>query len=156
MPIKYSLRSLERLNQAHPDLQRVLVRAAEISGTGPFADIDWTVLEVARTLETQKKYVASGASRTMNSRHLPKISRVTSDPKTGKMVPLVSNKAWSHAVDIAPLVDGAVSWAWPLYRKLAPIIKEAARIEKVPIIWGGDWRTFKDGPHFELDRKFYP
>jgi peptidoglycan L-alanyl-D-glutamate endopeptidase CwlK len=26
----------------------------------------------------------------------------------------------------------------------------------VPIVWGGDWRTFKDGPHFELDRRKYP
>jgi len=27
---------------------------------------------------------------------------------------------------------------------------------KVPIIWGGDWTSFRDGPHFELNRKFYP
>jgi peptidoglycan L-alanyl-D-glutamate endopeptidase CwlK len=28
--------------------------------------------------------------------------------------------------------------------------------EDVPIVWGGDWRTFKDMPHFELDRRKYP
>ena len=25
----------------------------------------------------------------------------------------------------------------------------------IPIVWGGDWKTFKDGPHFELDRNVY-
>jgi len=25
----------------------------------------------------------------------------------------------------------------------------------VVITWGGDWQTFKDGPHYELDRKIY-
>jgi peptidoglycan L-alanyl-D-glutamate endopeptidase CwlK len=35
-------------------------------------------------------------------------------------------------------------------------MKAAAKELGVSIVWGGDWRTFKDGPHFELDRKFYP
>ena len=26
----------------------------------------------------------------------------------------------------------------------------------VPIEWGGDWRTFKDGPHFQLPWGKYP
>ena len=32
---------------------------------------------------------------------------------------------------------------------------KAARKEGVPSVWGGDWKTFKDGPHFELDRRVY-
>jgi peptidoglycan L-alanyl-D-glutamate endopeptidase CwlK len=35
-------------------------------------------------------------------------------------------------------------------------MKDAAKQEGVNIVWGGDWRTFKDGPHFELTRKDYP
>lgn len=133
MTITLSERSLTRLEGAHPDLQRVIKRAAAIS------NIDFTVLEVLRTLERQKALVAQGASTTMKSRHLP--------GKNGK----------SHAVDIAPLDDsGKVSWAWPLYNKLAPIIKQAAKDEGVPIEWGGDWRTFKDGPHWQLPWGKYP
>ena len=30
------------------------------------------------------------------------------------------------------------------------------RHPKLPIIWGGDWRSFRDGPHFELPRGAYP
>lgn len=132
MSITLSARSLERLDGAHPDLRRVIIRAAAIS------TIDFTVLEVLRDRARQAKLVASGASQTMNSRHLP--------GPDGK----------SRAVDIAPMLQGKVSWDWPLYRKLAPIIKEAARLEGVAVEWGGDWKKFPDGPHWQLPRKVYP
>jgi len=127
-----SQKSLTKLDGAHPDLVRVIKRAAELS------DINFTVLEVLRTPARQRELVAKGASKTMKSRHLP--------GSNGK----------SHAVDIAPLDGGQVSWSWPLYHKLAPIVKQAAKDENVPIEWGGDWRTFKDGPHWQLPWKDYP
>ena len=80
----------------------------------------------------QQQLFNSGASTTMNSRHL-----------TG------------HAVDLGAWV-GAVRWDWPLYHRIAEAMKAAAAELGVSIIWGGDWKTFKDGPHFELDRKVYP
>lgn len=132
MSITLSARSLERLEGAHPDLARVIKRAAAIS------PIDFTVLEVLRTPERQRQLVAQGASQTMKSRHLPGTD--------GK----------SRAVDIAPLDGGQVSWSWPLYHRLAAIIKQAAADERVPIEWGGDWRTFKDGPHWQLPWSAYP
>ena len=120
-------RSLSRLEGVHPDLVRVIKRAIELT------PVDFTVLEGLRTLARQQRYVASGASRTMRSRHL-----------TG------------HAVDIAPWVGGAVSWAWPLYHKLAPAVKQAAKECDVPVEWGGDWRSFKDGPHYQLNWDSFP
>ena len=127
MSYSFGKRSLDRLKGVHPDLIKVFKRAIGCS------TMDFTILEGMRTLETQKKYMASGATRTMNSRHL-----------TG------------HAVDIAPFIDGKVRWDWPLYYKLAEIIKKAAADEQVPITWGGDWVSFKDGPHWELPWKQYP
>lgn len=120
-------RSRERLQGVHPDLVRVVERAIQIS------PVDFTVIEGLRTVEKQREYVRAGASKTMNSRHI-----------TG------------HAVDLAPWVGGTVRWDWPLFYKLAPAMKRAAQELGVAIVWGGDWRTFKDGPHFELDRKAYP
>jgi peptidoglycan L-alanyl-D-glutamate endopeptidase CwlK len=120
-------RSLSRLEGVHPDLVRVVKKAAALS------DLDFTVLEGIRSVERQKQLVAQGASKTMNSRHI-----------TG------------HAVDLAPMIAGEVRWDWPLYHKLAKIVKSAAADEKVPLQWGGDWRAFKDGPHWELPWKFYP
>lgn len=61
-----------------------------------------------------------------------------------------------HAVDLMATVAGAGRWDWPLYGAIAAVVKEVAEAEDVPIIWGGDWRTLRDGPHFELDRKEYP
>lgn len=127
MSIILSDRSLQRLEGVHADLVRVVKRAAATS------NIDFTVLEGLRTLERQKTLVARGASKTMKSRHL-----------TG------------HAVDLAPFVDGQVVWAWPLYHKLAVIVKASAADEHVPIEWGGDWRSFKDGPHWQLPWGAYP
>jgi peptidoglycan L-alanyl-D-glutamate endopeptidase CwlK len=127
MSIVLGQRSLSRLEGVHPDLVRVVKKAALLS------DLDFTVLEGIRSVERQKQLVAQGASKTMNSRHI-----------TG------------HAVDLAPMIAGEVRWDWPLYHKLAKIIKSAAADEKVPLQWGGDWRAFKDGPHWELPWKFYP
>jgi peptidoglycan L-alanyl-D-glutamate endopeptidase CwlK len=127
MSIVLGPRSTARLQDVHPDLVRVVRRAAALSS------LDFTVLEGLRTLPRQKQLLAQGATRTLNSRHL-----------TG------------HAVDLAPMIDGTVSWDWPLYNRLAKIVKAAAAHEKVPITWGGDWRTFKDGPHWELPWKQYP
>ena len=51
---------------------------------------------------------------------------------------------------------GEVRWDWPLARQLAAAMKAAAVAEQVPLVWGGDWKSFPDGPHFELDRRSYP
>jgi len=119
--------SLSRLTGVHPDLVKVVKLA--ITKT----DLDFTVLEGMRTVDRQKQLLAKGATKTMNSRHL-----------TG------------HAVDLAPVIDGAVSWDWPLYHRLAKTVKAAAAELGVPLQWGGDWRTFKDGPHWELPWAQYP
>lgn len=128
MTRKYSARSLKNLNGIHPDLRRVIDRALLDS------PLDFVVIEGLRTKERQKQLVASGASETMNSRHL-----------TG------------HAVDLVPIgPNGKAAFDWPLYDNLGPAVKAAAEKEGVALDWGGDWKSFKDGPHFELDRKVYP
>lgn len=122
-----NVRSRERLKGVHPDLVGVIEHAA---GMAPGTFI---VTEGLRAPDRQYQLYVSGASKTLNSRHL-----------TG------------HAVDLAALVDGKVRWDWPLYHKLAAIVKQAAAEKNVPLIWGGDWKSFPDGPHYELDRSIYP
>lgn len=121
------MRHDERLLNIHPSLADVVRRAA---GYMPF---DLMVVEGIRSKERQAQLVAQGASKTMNSRHL-----------TG------------HAIDLAPILGGELRWDWPLFSKIATAMKRAAEDLGVSIVWGGDWRTFKDGPHFELDRKVFP
>ncbi|WP_295608673.1 M15 family metallopeptidase [uncultured Lamprocystis sp.] len=35
-------------------------------------------------------------------------------------------------------------------------MKQAAKDLSLPLVWGGDWKSFKDGPHFELPANHYP
>lgn len=124
---KYSQRSLNSLRGVHPDLRRVIDRALQES------PLDFIVIEGLRTRTRQNELVASGASKTMNSRHL-----------TG------------HAVDLLPIGMNGPAFDWPLYDMLGPAVKAAAEKEGVALVWGGDWKSFRDGPHFELDRQVYP
>jgi len=124
----FGSRSLKNMVGIHPDLRRVLDRALQDS------PLDFSVIEGLRTLDRQKQLVASGASQTLNSRHL-----------TG------------HAVDLLPIgPDGKGAFDWPLYDQLGPAVKKAASDLGIELDWGGDWKKFKDGPHFELDRTAYP
>lgn len=125
-------RSERNLQGVHEDLVRVVRRAAEIVAVR-HDTLGFIVSEGVRDKARQAQLVKGGASRTMNSRHLS-----------------------GHAVDLAATVAGSVRWDWPLYHQLAAAMKQAARELDVAIVWGGDWKSFKDGPHFELDRKVYP
>lgn len=127
MSYRLGNRSKERLEGVHPDMVAVVERAIELT------EIDFTVLEGLRTLERQETLVARGASTTLNSRHI-----------TG------------HAVDLGAYVDGEVRWDWPLYHKIAEAMKQAALELKVDMDWGGDWKSFPDGPHYQLSWKTYP
>ena len=92
---------------------------------------DFTVIEGIRSVNRQRELFKAGKSTTMNSRHI-----------TG------------HAVDMVP---------WPVdwndlerFEVVAEAMKAAAEELDIPIVWGGDWKSFYDAPHFELDRKTYP
>lgn len=118
------------------------------------------VTEGVRSAARQKQLFDAGASQTLNGRHM-----------TG------------HAVDLAALINGKVSYDWPLYFTLAEAMQEAAYNHNVQLVWGGVWdkpmdayidcgeehyayinrkraagvkRVFVDGPHFELSRARYP
>ena len=93
--------------------------------------VDFTVIEGIRNINRQRELFKAGKSTTMNSRHI-----------TG------------HAVDMVP---------WPVdwedlerFEVMSEAMKTAAEELEIPIVWGGDWKSFYDAPHFELDRKAYP
>ena len=152
MGYRLSQRSCDRMEGVHGDLQDVVERAIKIT------EVDFTVLEGLRSESRQRQLVDSGASQTMNSRHL-----------TG------------HAVDLGAWVDGEVRWDWSLYHKIAEAMQEAAEELGVEIEWGGCWEVlngngnpkammqayvarkqaegedaFPDGPHYQLSWSEYP
>ncbi|WP_313064774.1 M15 family metallopeptidase [Achromobacter animicus] len=126
-----SQRSLTRLIGVHPDLVAVVKLAIQRTA------VDFTVVEGVRTLAQQREYVSKGASQTMASYHLPQADGL------------------GHAVDLAPLVGGAVPWEdWSMFKDLADVVKACAAELGVPVEWGGDWKTLRDGPHFQIPREW--
>jgi peptidoglycan L-alanyl-D-glutamate endopeptidase CwlK len=117
---------MKKLEGVHPDLVRVVQRLIDDG-------VQFRVIEGVRSLERQRALFAAGASKTMKSRHL-----------TG------------HAVDLAPVVGRQVRWDWPLFDTLAVAVKAAAKAENVPLEWGGNWTSFRDGPHWQLPWAEYP
>lgn len=158
MTYKLGTKSLKNLEGVHPDLVLVIKRAIELTKQ------DFTVHEGLRSKERQKRLVSSGASKTMNSKHLPQMD------------------GYGHAVDLLPYADFdgngtyEISWHWQHFYPIADAVRQAATELNVPIRWGGCWSVlngttketeklvadyvasrramhksaFIDGPHFEL------
>lgn len=134
---KLGRKSLLNLDGVHPDLVRVAALGCE------FSPYDFTVTEGLRDLERQKKLVAEGKSRTFHSKHLRQPD------------------GYGHAFDVmavgdldkdgdADAQDRARTWDRAIYRDIANAMQLAAIELGVKIRWGGDFKTFFDGPHFEL------
>ena len=145
MTFKLSQRSRKALQGVDPRLVAVVERAIQIT------PVDFVVTEGVRSQARQAELVKSGASQTMNSRHI-----------TG------------HAVDVVAW-QGTVRWELPLYYQIAKAFRDASNALGTPIRWGGAWvllvpnldpeeaverytarqraagkRAFIDGPHFEV------
>lgn len=128
MPYKLGKSSREKLEGLHPDLVRVLTRYLAETGA-----VDVRLTEGVRTAARQRQLFDAGASKTLNSRHL-----------TG------------HAFDVCGWIAGRPDYSWPIMHRIAAGMKAAAALEGVALEWGGDWRTFKDGPHYQLTWKAHP
>ncbi len=131
--MKLTKRDISRIKECHPKIQKLFFSVAADEKCPNFLVVDG-----ARTVEEQRRNVAKGVSKTMRSRHIP------------------AKNGYSHAIDVAPFINGKLSWDWKDYYPLAKIIKQHAKKLNVPIEWGGDWKTFKDGPHWQLPWKEFP
>jgi hypothetical protein len=125
----FSKRSLNNLYGVHPELIRITYRALELS------EVDFAVTEGLRTNARQRELVEQGKSQTYRSYHIPRFG-----------------DEYGRAVDVAAYVGGKISWEWEYYEKIAKAFKQAADELGYAIVWGGDWESFKDGPHFQLMR----
>lgn len=133
--MKLTSSSISKLKGVHPDLIRVVERCAEDWKDETFT---FVVTCGVRTLEEQKLLKKKGGTTTLRSRHL------------------VAKNGYSHAVDLAAIMDKKARWDWPFYHKIADAMKAAAKKEGVPLEAGIDWKSFPDGPHFQLPRSTHP
>ncbi|ENZ5479592.1 endolysin [Serratia marcescens BIDMC 44] len=121
---RFSPRSEKNLQGVNPALVSVVRRALELS------PVDFGITEGLRTMERQHEMVRTGKSQTLKSRHL-----------TG------------HAVDVVAYLGTNISWEWKYYEQIAAAFKQAGKELGTVIEWGGDWKSLKDGPHFQLSVK---
>jgi peptidoglycan L-alanyl-D-glutamate endopeptidase CwlK len=88
---------------------------------------DFGVFEGLRSITRQTALVAAGASRTMDSYHLP------------------DSRGTGHALDLVPFVAGRLQWQLPLCLMVAVAMRAASDLLDVPLVWGGVWdRTLTD------------
>ena len=126
---KFSKKSLERLEQCHPDIQRLMHEVIKYT--------DFTVLCGHRDRREQEEAVAQRRSKVHfpNSKH---------------------NSLPSQAIDIAPY---PIDWNdFQKFEELYRVVKKCAEFLDISIRWGGDWNgngdwrdeKFVDMPHYEL------
>jgi peptidoglycan LD-endopeptidase CwlK len=131
MSFNLTIRDQERMEGLHPDLVYVVKDAAKLT------DMPFMVVEGLRTLETQKKYLKNGVTKTLKSRHLH-----------------------GCAIDLAAIKDGIVVYKFKnseqrrLQKRLNDVMKLAASDLGIPLKFGGDWGW--DFFHWELPTEHYP
>lgn len=159
MAITLGQRSLSRLDGVHPDLVRVVLKAAALATP----EEDFTVLEGLRSRE--QMMINYGKGRTAAQLAAKGIPASYAKPGEAKVTwlanPFNSKHAkqadgFGHAVDLAPF---PIDWNnLARFDRLAKLVLRAAKIEGVGVRWGGDWdadgkpreRGETDSPHFEL------
>ena len=87
--------------------------------------VPFMVVEGMRMEQRQRQLFRERKTKTLDSKHLR-----------------------GRAVDIAPLVDGKVSWEWKDFAPLIKAAKECSMSLGVPMTFGYDWGW--DAPHMEL------
>lgn len=137
--LEWGERSKQQLSTIKPDLVRVMTTALH------FGVMDMTIVEGRRSKEVQNQYYDERKSRVQwpNGKHNVK-----------------NPDDLAEAVDVAPYVNGSVSWNKLHCCVMAGLILAAAATLNVKIRWGGNWdrdlepitdQDFQDLVHFELD-----
>ena len=117
----FSRRSLDHLDTCHFNLQRLFLEVIK--------ERDCTILQGFRGKDDQEKAFNEGKSKAHwgQSKH---------------------NYSPSCAVDAMPY---PIDWSdIPRVREFSEFVKNKAKELNIGITWGGDFRGFFDGPHYEL------
>ena len=121
---KFSNSSLSKMKGVDGDLILVMVRAIQLS------PVDFGITEGLRTQERQDQLLRQGRSLTKNSRHLI-----------------------GQAVDVVAYDEhGMITWDIDYYSKINTAVQKAASELDVTVTWGGNWLSFRDGPHFQIEK----
>lgn len=134
---KLSQKSLDKLKTCDEKLQLVILEAIK--------EYDFVVLYGNRTVEEQFELFKQGR-KLLDGKWVKVGATVTN--LDGKSKKSMHNHSPSLAVDLAPY---PIDWNnLKRFSEMAEVIKRVARRLNIKLTWGGDWKSFKDYPHFEL------
>lgn len=139
--------SLKKLEGVHKDLVKVMKLAITNS---PY---DFKISNGVRTSAEQYALYCQGRT-VLTDKKGNKLKKVTNcDGITKKSNHQVKADGFGYAVDIAllnPNNPKEVIWNdIAMYTKVANHILKIAKEQGVNLEWGGNWKDFKDYPHFE-------
>ena len=138
---KLGQRSLDNLKGVHPNLVKVITEGIKTS------PVDFTITEGLRTTKEQQQLYAQGRTASGNI-------VTNADGVKKKSNHQAKEDGYGHAIDLYPFFEGSVQ----VHHKdtikklkiIATHLKSIAKNLGINIIWGGDWKTLYDPPHFEL------
>lgn len=131
---KFSKNSLKKLEGLHPQLQNFFKELIKVS---PY---DFGITHGVRTAEEQNKLYQQG-------RTVPGKIVTNCDGYKLKSNHQAKTDGFGYAGDIAILINNKITWEEKYYKELANSARDL--MQKYNIEWGGDWKNFKDLPHFE-------
>ena len=131
-------KSLNRMKGVDERLVRVLFRAIRIASR-KMDGVDLSIPQLGglRTADQQNKLFENKLSRCDGYE-------------------LKSYHQSGLAIDVIPYIKGVNIYALPekemelAFYKVASCMLEAGAKENVKLNWGGNWKTFKDLPHYEI------
>lgn len=112
------------IGDLHPKMQEFVTEALRLIHKHR---LPFKLFETIRTVERQKLLVAKGYSKTMRSKHLR-----------------------GRAVDFVCYIDKKWSWS-PKHHFWYDILGLLLIKSLTGVTWGGNWTTFIDRPHYQLD-----
>ena len=119
--------SSRKLDDLHPT---VAERAQQLMELAQAEGIEILVTSTLRSFEEQAELFAIGRT---------KPGEKVTNAKAGE--------SWHNfglAFDVVPLVNGKAVWDSPFWNRIGELGKQAG------LVWGGDFQSFKDKPHFEF------
>lgn len=135
---KFSERSIKNLKGVHPRLVTLLTESIKN------APIDFTIVEGVRTTQRQQELYAQGRTK-------PGAIVTNVDGIKRKSNHQPKADGYGYAVDLYPFLNGKVDVnAVKELKVIAAHIKSVAAQLKIKIVWGGDFKSPYDPPHFEL------
>ena len=116
----------KRIQTLHPDIRNKVI---EFIDEAERQGINLRITSGLRTYAEQDKLYAQG--RTTDG-------PIVTNAKGGE-----SNHNFGTAIDVVEIKNGKADWNcdWNAIAKIA---------KSFGFAWGGDWKTFKDKPHFEM------